>query len=36
MEDAPEYYSAEDYHQQYRAKNPAGYWRLGGTGVTCG
>ena len=32
--DAPEYYFAEDYHQQYLAKNPAGYCGLGGTGVT--
>ncbi len=29
------YYYAEDYHQQYLAKNPAGYCGLGGTGVTC-
>ncbi len=34
--DAPEFYFAEDYHQQYLAKNPAGYCGLGGTGVTCG
>jgi peptide-methionine (S)-S-oxide reductase len=33
--DAPEYYFAEDYHQQYLAKNPGGYCGLGGTGVTC-
>ncbi|MGF1497530.1 MAG: peptide-methionine (S)-S-oxide reductase MsrA [Elainellaceae cyanobacterium] len=33
--DAPEFYYAEDYHQQYLAKNPAGYCGLGGTGVTC-
>jgi peptide-methionine (S)-S-oxide reductase len=32
---APEYYFAEDYHQQYLAKNPAGYCGLGGTGVSC-
>ena len=32
---APEFYFAEDYHQQYLAKNPAGYCGLGGTGVTC-
>ncbi len=32
---APEYYFAEDYHQQYLAKNPGGYCGLGGTGVTC-
>jgi peptide-methionine (S)-S-oxide reductase len=30
-----EFYFAEDYHQQYLAKNPAGYCGLGGTGVTC-
>ena len=33
--DAPEFYYAEDYHQQYLAKNPAGYCGLGGTGVSC-
>ncbi len=33
--DAPEYYFAEDYHQQYLAKNPGGYCGLGGTGVIC-
>ena len=33
--DAPEYYYAEDYHQQYLAKNPNGYCGLGGTGVAC-
>jgi peptide-methionine (S)-S-oxide reductase len=32
---APDYYFAEAYHQQYLAKNPAGYCGLGGTGVTC-
>lgn len=32
---APEYYPAEDYHQQYLAKNPNGYCGLGGTGVSC-
>lgn len=32
---APEFYYAEDYHQQYLAKNPRGYCGLGGTGVTC-
>jgi peptide-methionine (S)-S-oxide reductase len=31
----PEFYYAEDYHQQYLAKNPAGYCGLGGTGVSC-
>jgi len=33
--DAPEFYFAEDYHQQYLARNPAGYCGLGGTGVSC-
>ncbi len=33
--DAPDYYYAEDYHQQYLAKNPNGYCGIGGTGVTC-
>jgi peptide-methionine (S)-S-oxide reductase len=33
---APEFYYAEDYHQQYLAKNPGGYCGLGGTGVKCG
>jgi peptide-methionine (S)-S-oxide reductase len=33
--DAPPFYYAEDYHQQYLAKNPAGYCGLGGTGVSC-
>jgi peptide-methionine (S)-S-oxide reductase len=33
--DAPEFYFAEDYHQQYLAKNPMGYCGLGGTGVAC-
>jgi peptide-methionine (S)-S-oxide reductase len=32
---APEFYFAEDYHQQYLAKNPHGYCGLGGTGVAC-
>jgi peptide-methionine (S)-S-oxide reductase len=32
---ATEFYYAEDYHQQYLAKNPAGYCGLGGTGVSC-
>lgn len=32
---APEFYFAEDYHQQYLAKNPRGYCGLGGTGVSC-
>ena len=33
--DAGEFYFAEDYHQQYLAKNPLGYCGLGGTGVSC-
>jgi len=33
--DAPPFYFAEDYHQQYLAKNPYGYCGLGGTGVSC-
>ena len=33
--DAPPFYFAEDYHQQYLAKNPTGYCGLGGTGVAC-
>jgi peptide-methionine (S)-S-oxide reductase len=33
--DAPQFYFAEDYHQQYLAKNPRGYCALGGTGVAC-
>ena len=33
--DAPEFYFAESYHQQYLAKNPNGYCGLGGTKVTC-
>ncbi|KAA9010722.1 peptide-methionine (S)-S-oxide reductase MsrA [Histidinibacterium aquaticum] len=32
---APEFYFAEDYHQQYLAKEPGGYCGIGGTGVTC-
>ena len=32
---APEFYYAEDYHQQYLSKNPDGYCGLGGTGVSC-
>lgn len=35
LRDAGEFYYAEDYHQQYLAKNPNGYCGLGGTGVTC-
>jgi peptide-methionine (S)-S-oxide reductase len=34
--DAPPYYLAEDYHQQYLDKNPHGYCGIGGTGVSCG
>jgi peptide-methionine (S)-S-oxide reductase len=33
--DAPVFYYAENYHQQYLAKNPNGYCGLGGTGVSC-
>jgi peptide-methionine (S)-S-oxide reductase len=33
--DAGSFYFAEDYHQQYLAKNPGGYCGLGGTGVSC-
>ena len=33
--EAPEFYYAEDYHQQYLAQNPGGYCGLGGTGVKC-
>jgi peptide-methionine (S)-S-oxide reductase len=32
---APAFYYAEDYHQQYLAKNPGGYCGIGGTGVSC-
>ena len=35
IREAPELYYAEDYHQQYLAKNPGGYCGLGGTGVSC-
>ena len=35
VEPAPEFYYAEDYHQQYLSKNPDGYCGLGGTGVSC-
>ena len=35
IDDAPPFYYAEDYHQQYLAKNPGGYCGLGGTGVKC-
>jgi peptide-methionine (S)-S-oxide reductase len=33
--EAPTFYYAEEYHQQYLAKNPEGYCGLGGTGITC-
>jgi len=36
VRDAPAFYYAEDYHQQYLAKNPGGYCGIGGTGVSCG
>jgi peptide-methionine (S)-S-oxide reductase len=35
IREAPAFYYAEDYHQQYLAKNPNGYCGLGGTGVAC-
>ncbi len=35
LREAPEYFYAEDYHQQYLHKNPGGYCGLGGTGVSC-
>ena len=35
IQPAPEFFYAEDYHQQYLAKNPGGYCGLGGTGVSC-
>ena len=35
IREAPEFYYAEEYHQQYLAKNPGGYCGLGGTGVSC-
>ena len=35
ISEAPPFFYAEDYHQQYLAKNPHGYCGLGGTGVTC-
>jgi peptide-methionine (S)-S-oxide reductase len=35
IREAPPFYYAEDYHQQYLAKNPHGYCGLGGTGVSC-
>ncbi|HET8539580.1 MAG TPA: peptide-methionine (S)-S-oxide reductase MsrA [Anaeromyxobacter sp.] len=35
IRDAPPFYYAEEYHQQYLAKNPGGYCGLGGTGISC-
>ena len=35
IREAPKFYFAEDYHQQYLHKNPGGYCGLGGTGVSC-
>nr|MDQ3960411.1 peptide-methionine (S)-S-oxide reductase [Pseudomonadota bacterium] len=35
IREAPTFYYAEEYHQQYLAKNPGGYCGLGGTGVAC-
>jgi len=35
IREAPEFFYAEDYHQQYLAKNPGGYCGLGGTGIAC-
>lgn len=35
IKDAPAFFYAEDYHQQYLAKNPGGYCGIGGTGVSC-
>jgi peptide-methionine (S)-S-oxide reductase len=35
IREAPPFYFAEDYHQQYLAKNPDGYCGIGGTGVAC-
>jgi peptide-methionine (S)-S-oxide reductase len=36
VREAPPFYYAEDYHQQYLAKNPGGYCGIGGTGIACG
>jgi peptide-methionine (S)-S-oxide reductase len=35
LREAPEFFYAEEYHQQYLAKNPGGYCGIGGTGVSC-
>jgi peptide-methionine (S)-S-oxide reductase len=35
IKQSAEFYYAEEYHQQYLAKNPSGYCGIGGTGVTC-
>jgi peptide-methionine (S)-S-oxide reductase len=35
VREAPDFYYAEDYHQQYLAKNPNGYCGIGGTGISC-
>jgi len=35
LRDAPTYFAAEDYHQQYLAKNPQGYCMHGPTGIVC-
>jgi peptide-methionine (S)-S-oxide reductase len=35
VHEAPAFYYAEDYHQQYLSKNPMGYCGIGGTGVSC-
>jgi peptide-methionine (S)-S-oxide reductase len=35
VRDAPAFYYAEDYHQQYLSKNPTGYCGIGGTGISC-
>jgi peptide-methionine (S)-S-oxide reductase len=35
IREAPEFFFAEDYHQQYLDKNPDGYCGIGGTGVAC-
>jgi peptide-methionine (S)-S-oxide reductase len=35
IKQSAEFYYAEEYHQQYLAKNPSGYCGIGGTGLTC-